>query len=246
MDANIELLKKISSRPFEECEGEWRQLLNVLRLSLSFVLPIQKVLEQGRWKDQPNPMAYIKKAGVRVAVRMGLVEVRRRSRREVLACELDDRNLDGEQLAHDDKLGVALNDFQEAYGPREFYSCITDELPQELVSGDEVDWEWVAELAGLDTGERLVMELRLLGLAREEAFEACLKEDDRLYLQAAWKRFDRRKGLLKEALETAAARKPRRIKRMQPDMELIFVEMPEGNLKISFRKLVPENGKVRI
>ncbi len=246
MDANVELLKKVSSRPFEECEGEWRQLLNVLRLSLSFVLPIQKVLEQGRWKDQPNPMAYIKKAGVRVAVRMGLVDLGPRDEREVLACELNDRDLDGEPLEHDDKLGMALNDFQEKYGRPEFYSSVADDLPEEVLDGEDVDWDWVAELAGLDTGEKLVMDLRVVGFSQAQAYEACLTEEDRKYLQASWRRFDRRRGLLKEALETAEARKPRRTKRIEPEMELIFIEMPEGHLKISFRKHVRENGKLRI
>ena len=104
----------------------------------------------------------------------------------------------------------------------------------------------VADLAGLDAGERLVLDLRIIGFRREDAFAACLTEADRRLLQAAWKRFTRHKEAVRKALQSGRKHSARRIPGAVPDLELMFMETPDNRLKIFFQKLVPENGKGRI
>jgi hypothetical protein len=91
----------------------------------------------------------------------------------------------------------------------------------------------------MDAGERMVLELQRIGLARESALAACFSEDDRKVLQAAWKRFDRHKASLKAVLSTGKADPVRRSQRVGPDeekLELIFVEAPGKGMKISFKR----------
>jgi len=115
----------------------------------------------------------------------------------------------------------------------------SDCLPAEIVDEfhEEVNWEKVADLADLDAGERIVLELRLMGLGWRDAIAACLTADDRAILHSAWRRFDRHKDVLKQVLLTA---KPHRAKRIArgPEVEMMFTETEEGRLKIFFKKVV--------
>jgi hypothetical protein len=105
----------------------------------------------------------------------------------------------------------------------------------------DVDWDSVGQLAGMDAGERIVLELQRIGFARESALAACFSENDRKVLQAAWKRFDRHKASLKAVLSTGKADPVRRSQRAGPKqdhdkLELIFVEIPGKGTKISFKR----------
>src|SRR6478672_1219491 len=107
MSPEVDLLTALSTQPFSACESQWEQLLRRLFLPISFVPAIQSVLEKGRWKSQPDPMAYVRKGSLRCAVRLGIVDVRRNVRREVLATDLNFAGLhlkdpDGKSLGHDD------------------------------------------------------------------------------------------------------------------------------------------------
>ena len=120
MSPEIDLLTTLSTQPFSACEAQWQQLLHRLFLPISFVPAIQAVLEKGRWKSQPDPMAYVRKSSLRSAVRLGILDVRRNSRREVLATDLNFAGLhlkdaDGKSLGHDDRLGTALHRHDEQF-----------------------------------------------------------------------------------------------------------------------------------
>jgi hypothetical protein len=245
MASEIELLNAVGTKRFEACEAEWRELLGRLRLGLSYVPAIEAVVRQGQWKSQPNAMAYVRKGAVRLAVHMGIVDIRPRQNMEVLACELQYRDEDGEQLGHDDKLGMALHEYEGKFGPdydEEFYA-LGDRVAGPLMDENlSVQWEQAADLADLDPGERIVMDLQMIGFGREGALAACSTEEERRFLQAAWRRFDRHKGALSASLQSAQPHRARRLKTdAQTAMELLFLETPEGGLKISFRKLVPES-----
>jgi hypothetical protein len=62
-------------------------------------------------------------------------------------------------------------------------------------------------------------------------------------LQAAWKRFIRHREALKATLLSGRSHQSRRIKRKddKEELEMVFVEMPDGSLRISFEKLVPQD-----
>src|SRR6185503_13207794 len=99
MSLEIDLLTTLSTQPFSACQSQWEQLLRRIFLPMSFVPAIQSVLEKGRWKRQPDPMAY----------------VRRNVRREVLATDLSFKDVDGKSLNHDDRLGTALHRHDEQF-----------------------------------------------------------------------------------------------------------------------------------
>jgi hypothetical protein len=236
---NLELLSRVASRPFEECEAEWKEVLGRLRLGMGYVPAIQSVLKEGRWKDAANPLAYVRKSAVRAAARLGIVDIRPRQDREVLACDLRYEDEQGQELDHDDRLGAALHRYEERFGREDGGPHWAEgRLPESLYTEEpEIDWERAGKLAGLDAAERLVMELRLMGFGRRAALRACLTDADRRYLQSAWKRFDRNKDKLGEALESGEAAPARKGGAAGPERELsvVLVESDEGKLKISFR-----------
>jgi hypothetical protein len=207
-----------------------------------YVPAIHAVLKEGRWKSAPNPIAYVRKSAVRAAVRLGIVDIRPHQDREILACDLKYEDDDGQELDHDDKLGMALHDYEEKFG-KDYAGSDSAEgrLPEMLFDEElDIDWERAGELADLDAGERLVLDLQVIGFGREAALRACLTDEDRRYLQAAWKRFDRNKARLSEVLQSGKEAPPRHGEAEWPELELIFVETDEGELKISFRRGVPE------
>jgi hypothetical protein len=249
-----ELLNAVAERPYEECEAEWKKLLKALRLGLYYVLPVQDVLRQGRWKGKANPLGYVRTAAVRTAVRMGLVDVKPPENLEVLASDLSYRDWDGKELDHDEKLGVALYEFEEKHRANHEWPAashlLASEVLEEGMEGegmDEVAWERVAELAGLDPEERLVLELRMIGFSRPAALEACLRDEDRRVLRAAWRRFERHSETIKKVLQSGRPHAAQRLKaNAGPEMELMFAETPDNRLKIFFQRVVAENGKPRI
>jgi hypothetical protein len=244
---DLELLSRVATRPFEECEAEWKEVLRGLRLGMIYVPAIQRVLAEGRWKDAPNPAAYVRKGARRLAARLGIVERRPRPDREVLACELRYQDEQGQELGHDDRLGTALHRHREKYGRGYGADAHAAEgrLPAEVYGEDmDIDWEHAGDLAALDGGERLVVELKQAGFSRETALRACLKDEDRRYLQAAWKRFYRDRGRFSRALLTGKPRRARKEQTEWPELELCLVETEEGELKISFKNKVVPEGRV--
>jgi hypothetical protein len=258
MAPEIELLNAVATRPYASCEMQWNELLRALNFSAAYIPAVQMVIEEGRWETQPNPLAYIRKSTIRCAVRLGIVDIRPNAHREILASDLHYKDADGKPMGHDDKLGTALHLHEEQFGGSlgaEFGSIydedsIINRLPGSLMDDDlEVDWDRVGQLAGMDAGERIVLDLQLIGFGRRGALAACFTDDDRKLLEAAWKRFDRDKDSLREVL-LSGKRKPQRVRpgpqagsRPEVPVELIFIEEPGKGLKISFRKLVPKTGK---
>ena len=247
MDHNTgALLETISSEPYESCEKAWQEILHLLHLKVLYIPAVQAILEQRRWRSQPNPIAYIRKAALRCAVRMGLVELPMQNGPIVLASDLNFRDLDGDPVPHDEKLDLAFANYEKRFGS--YYDDGGDYSPSDIVSedllGDSylVDWERAADLAGLDAGERIVLDVQLMGLGREQALAFCHTDKDRRLLQAAWKRFIRHRGALRATLLSGDSHHSRRIRRTEKEqvLELTFIELPDGSLRISFRKLVPE------
>jgi hypothetical protein len=308
MSPEIDLLTTLSTQPFSACEDQWKQLLRSLFLPISFVPAIQSVLEKGRWKSQPDPMAYVRKGSLRCAARLGILDVRRNTRREILATDLTFKDADGKSLTpnkmtHDDRLGVALHRHDEQFrtglgaerGAIYDEDDITNRLPSSVLDQNlEVKWDRIADMAQMDSGERIVLQLRLKGLERDLALASCYTDEDRKILQAAWKRFDRHKDLFKQVLMSGksvptqrrpagqnqpvkpaqppngpvrathhAARRanatqanranqanpPNRVNETTPQndtpgaapqLEMVLIQLPQGGMKISFRKCVAE------
>lgn len=245
MDSSIAVFDAISSGSYEEREADWQKALKLLHLKVIYIPAIQSILSQGKWRLQPNPVAYIRKAAMWCAVRIGLVDIPDRSGRELRVSDLIYRDSNGEELPHDEKIDYASLDFESKYGSRYNDGDYDDDpiylVAQNLGGGSgAVDWDQAADLAGLDSGERAVLAIQQEGLGREQALSLCDTDDDRRYLQAAWKRFARHRGALKETLLSGVPHKSRRIKMTAAAREMLLIESESGDLKISFRKLVPE------
>ncbi|MGH9633403.1 MAG: hypothetical protein ACRD72_01075 [Candidatus Angelobacter sp.] len=257
MSPEIDLLTALSSQPFSACEAQWHQLLRRLFLPISFVPAIQSVLEKGRWKSQPDPMAYVRKGSLRCAARLGILDVRRNTRREILATDLSFKDAGGKSLTpnkmtHDDRLGVALHRHDEQFrtglgaerGAIYDEDDITNRLPSSVLDHNlEVKWERVADMAQMDSGERIVLQLQRKGLGRRGALAACYTDEDRKLLEAAWRRFDRKKETLKEVLQSGKAIPTKRQganagDQPRAEVEMVLIEVPGVGMKISFRKRV--------
>jgi len=257
MPPEVELLNALATQPYAACESRWKELLRSMHLGVAYIPVIQAVIKEGRWKKQPNPIAYIRKSAMLCAARLGIVDRKPSQSREVLASALEYKDGDGEPLGHDDRLGTALHRYDERMGLGEGggYGAIYEEdyignrLADSVLDENlEVDWDRVGQLAGMDAGERIVVDLQRVGFGRESALAACYSEDDRKFLQAAWKRFDRHKASLKAALSSGKADSARRSQRAAPKqdeekLELIFVEIPGKGMKISFKRKKEKGGE---
>jgi hypothetical protein len=245
MESARELLEKLAMQPFESCEAEWRKFLKLAHLGLLYVPAIQEVLREGRWRVQPNPAAYVRKAARRCARKLGLVYSRPRN--EVLACELGLAELDGERVTQEEMLDLGTQKYKESRGRRsadELYGPMARVAEAVLEETSKtVDWDRAAELADLDQGERLVLELRAMGFSRRLALKVCWTDKDKSLLEAAWKRLERHQEALKEALKTGKPQRSRRLATPVEEFELIMVEQPDDSWKFSFRKLVPKSEK---
>jgi hypothetical protein len=185
-------------------------------------------------------------------VRLGILDVRRNVRREVLASDLSFKDTDGKSLGHDDRLGTALHRHDEQFrtglgaerGAIYDEDDITDRLPSSVLDQNlEVKWDHVAEMAQMDSGERIVLQLLRKGLGRRGALAACYSDEDRKLLEAAWRRFDRKKETLKVVLQSGKAIPTRRQgvnagDEPRAEVEMALIEVPGKGMKISFRKRV--------
>jgi hypothetical protein len=64
MAPEIELLNAVATQPYAACEPQWKELLRSMNLSVAYIPAIQATIKEGRWKNQPNPTAYIRKSAM--------------------------------------------------------------------------------------------------------------------------------------------------------------------------------------
>ncbi len=107
----LELLKAAVQERYDESKGKWRRLLKALYLSPTYVPAIQEILGQGKWRNQTNPIAYVRKAAVKRAVQRGIVDTRRKSSRHVLTPEIYPKGSEGNPLKEDYRLISELCQF---------------------------------------------------------------------------------------------------------------------------------------
>lgn len=236
----LELLKALANKPYEKVKAKWSRLLKALHLSSTYVPAVQEILKQGKWRKQLKPVAYVRKAAVRWAVRHGLADIRRRPGRGARASRISEH----ESLDEEYKLISELCELEDQRKRQRIVDLLSVEVLNEellntegLTEDEEVNWEKAATLANLDPGERIVLDLKLMGLSFREAIAACLTAEDRNILNTAWRRFDRHKNVVKQTLLTGKTQHIRR-KGSVPELELMFTEGDDGRLKIFFKKVV--------
>ena len=234
-------LEELAGKPYEGWEELWHKVLKALRVSFYYVLPIQELLKLDVWKAKPNPLNYMRKSAKRMARRMGLAGTRRDREREVLACELTYTGVKQGKGGHDDKLGVALLQHEKKHGPDDGPLPAMLYPPEVLTPNlQRIDWGRVAAMADLDEGERLVLELRRTGFSRPLLMQACLCDFDRKILQAAWRRLDRKRLLLKKIIKTGKGEPARRLETRER-WQMCLMEMEDKTYRIFFREMDVED-----
>lgn len=237
----LELLKAAAHERYEKGKGPWSRLLKALYLSPTYVPAVQEILRQGKWRNQTSPIAYVRKASVRWAVQHGLAEIRRKSRTHIPISEINAKSGERDVMREEYRLISELCQFDDGQEGEQ----IVDRLsPEVLNEHRELDWERAAKLANLDSGEKLVLDLKLMGLSWRDSVAACLTHEDRTILNTAWRRFDRHKDLLKQVLLTGKAQELRRTASV-PELELMFTEGEDRRLKIFFKKSVSPKRRTR-
>lgn len=168
---------------------------------------------------------------------MGLVERNRRPGREVLGCELRYTDWDGKELGHDEKLDMAQHECELKHYVSPWQPNLIDRVHGSLLTKDlEVDWELVADLAGLDDAETTVLMQQAIGFGRKLALKGCFSVADRKIIAATWRRLNRAKKSLRRVLETG---RPTGGRRDQGGPKMLFLLEDNGGLKIFFAKNVP-------
>jgi hypothetical protein len=207
----ITIFEAAAGMPIKGHDTEWLRLLDLLKLPGFLIPAVKEALKQGRWRQSRNPRAYIKIVAQREALGMGLVDYA--DDPNTVTADAGGQPLELDVLAfaangfgpiktssgawHQGS-GEFSDDYQNDYN--EFGEHLTtllerlgQRIPRELrkPETDRPDWVKIAELAELDEGERLVLTCRLWGISRDVAIAGQAAEEDKRWIQAAWKRFDR-------------------------------------------------------
>jgi hypothetical protein len=126
---------------------------------------------------------------------------------------------------------AVVDHFTEEYGQKDFCeprrqrdiapdvveplnSELVDELESGLIAWDDpildpkVGWERVADKADLDKGERMVLKCKLAGESRDSVMARQRSPEKRQYVQAAWRRFDRKWPRIVEAIKRSPSEPP--------------------------------------
>lgn len=192
----IFMLDAVYGRPFEDAEQEWRRVLQEMGLSLWHYIPARLVIDSLSWREKACPYGYVATIARRKAKRLRLA----------------DSELSGEQLpkmgnrSTADTIDYLELDLSKGKGgvwkARQPYDDFSDYGPVGSVglqwlrpdgdSGYDVDWQAVAQAAGLDEIETEILESRSLGISRSALLAECQTEKKRLEYQAAWRRLSRK------------------------------------------------------
>jgi hypothetical protein len=203
-------LEAAVGRPIEGHDAEWLRFMDLLKLSGCFLPAVKEALEQGRWRQAKNPWAYIKTVARREALKTGLVDSA--AEPNMVTDDGGGRRLDFDRwqfaasgfgptktnsgVWHQGS-GEFADDYERDYNEfgeplTRFLERLAQHIPHDLrkPDTDTPDWDKIAQRAQLDSGEQLVLAFRLRGIGRDVAI-ARAAEEERKWIQAAWKRFDR-------------------------------------------------------
>jgi hypothetical protein len=194
---------------------DWLALVTgVLELPIRYLPAVQQALAQGRWRKAKNPKAYI-----RTVAKRTLATDSRRDPKSTLEIPKNVCDEEGQPLSYQDYIDYQSYDYGpvkvggrwKARNPldepiwadeegREIPAVDGRPVPEDLLmlEDDEPDaklvihWQKVAERAGLDDEEAMILGLRGVGATREAILSRLAQDDEqRRKYQAAWRRLDR-------------------------------------------------------
>jgi len=195
----IEALESVYQREFDEVEPQWRRLLKSMKLALWYYPAARLVIDTTKWRDANDPYAYVAGVTRREAERLGLADYEADELQVKPAEETTvEETLDylGQDLSQG-KSGVwhyrtpMDDDYGDAY----------DEVDERWFGLDrnqrmQIDWDAVAQVAGLDELETEVLKVRSVGLSRDWLLATSESEEERLDWQAASRRLSGKMGVV--------------------------------------------------
>lgn len=195
-DEYRELVNLISITPFESAEAEWRQALTWLRLPIFYQPALRLAMANSKWRAAKDVGRYLRTVTIRQAERLGLADV---------DGPVPISGILVRDQSHDD----FLDGDPDAY---DYDDSIYLQIDEDLVAdGFGIDWGLVGDRAGLDEDEIDVLNFRAMGYSRREILQdLAADEQDRLQLQAAWRRIRERRADIKAVLAGEPPRKPKR------------------------------------
>jgi len=202
----IAVLDTVYGREFEAAEREWCGLLSELGLELWHYVAARLVIDAGSWRDKNHPFAYVAAITRRKAKRMRLADAEPEG--EQLP-KLGDRTTEdtidylGQALSRR-KSGAwkARRPEDEDYDPSPVSTVERDWLLPKGDPGYDVDWDAVAQAAGLDEIEAEILVSRSVGISRTALMAECRTETEHLEYQAAWRRLSRKMPRVRAVLRT--------------------------------------------
>ena len=205
-DHQIAMLEAVFEKEFEQAEPEWRRLLKGMGLQLWHYIAARLVIDAGAWREKDCPYGYVATITRRKAKRLRLAdseakEVELRPVGERSTEDTIDYLVLGLSRARNGVWKARASD-DDPYDPGPVDSVEEGWLRPDGDPGFDVKWNTVAQAAGLDDVETEILESRSLGLSRSALLEGCRTEQERLELQAGWKRLSRKMPRVQEVLRT--------------------------------------------
>jgi hypothetical protein len=200
----ILMLESVYQRDFEDAQERWERVLKEMRLEAWNYIPARLVIDGGAWRDKTHPYAWVASVTKRKAKRLRLA----------------DTGLGGEQLpkigdrsTEDtmDYLGQALSrrkggvwkarrSEEDDYDPSPVSSVAREWLLLNREPGYDVNWDAIAQAAGLDDVEVEILQTRALGISRSALMAECRTETEWREYQAGWRRLSRKMPRVREVL----------------------------------------------
>jgi hypothetical protein len=90
----------------EQSSAIWVWIMQELRLGPQYFLALREAVQQGRWRTAKNPKTYIKTVARREALKMGLVDERRRD-----LVSVGSRRSEGEEISGEEALEYLVHDY---------------------------------------------------------------------------------------------------------------------------------------
>jgi hypothetical protein len=203
-EEQLAILEAVDGIPFNSEDPRWKRALVAFRARQTFVPWILEAmsLPQVQWRTAKRPVAYV----LAVARNIRTRRIRTSSNEaSLISCSGVDWRSRGLVAAHDAFIDAAAWACGEFYDDPDEFECIPDRFWFFLEGATRpvIDWDKVGHEAGLD--EELVGLLwdRAGGATRESQLEEARDEEERLSIQAAWRRLNRNRELIRRVLTGA-------------------------------------------
>jgi hypothetical protein len=248
----MERLERISAKPYENHQNEWKAVLEMLNLPLAYLPGVQTALKQGSWRGARNPAAYVATVAYREARKAGILghpdKVGRHPDEAVTVSDLPGFDGECDQDKVDTRHCAAtfggpsktngkwrVSDAWEGNDWSIYDTKVHASVLKKDVYGDEireVDWDVIEAEAALTQKERKALKLRLDGVGRDSAIQQAASDAERRAIEAGFKGLQRKQARISEIIQNGIRRTPHRNRAPKP----IGFVAPALALKNAYRR----------